>query len=772
MNFKSVQSVSTEVYQYLQAQQTVARNRTLIAKLFNGDAPYTDAERQAENLQTNVNFLEATRIASNATSQINNAFGKSDRYFSVHLDKGPVNKRAAWSSSITKHINKELKKSREYKYARESANAQIVLHGPGPLMWKNRRTPIPSSCGIEDVLLPSGTLCSMENLDRFAVYQELTWPQLYDLTHGKAVDPGWNVPYVDALLTTLYKKGVQPIYQGNRWMFPEKMQEDIKEGAVGAVSSSLPKALVWNFFYRDNDSDKWVRKICLDYASIVGADGGLKESDTVSQEQQFLYEKKDYAESYQEIIHWYIGNCSNIAPYRYYSIRSVGYLLYGICMIQNKLRNRLYDHLFQSLLTWFRNVSDDNREKLGMIDLQNFGVFPDGLSIVPTQERHSADWNLIMMGLNQGRQLMAESSQSFVPDMPGGPNREMTATETLVRQNTSTNLTSAVLNQLSDQSSFEYREICRRFCIKGNPDPMAKRFRECIERDGVDLEMLDAEYWDILPEMTVGGGSKAVELTVTQAMMQEVFPLVDPNGQRIILRRRYLALTDNPEEAMEVIPEAPQPPSDDVQYAQSAFSILMLGLPFIMKEWVNHIAYTGMLMQMMQTKTQQAQQVIGQPSGVSIAAEAIAGLMNVAQHVQQEIQVISTQGDRGKEIASQLEKLLGEIVKALMEMGKQVAEMSQQMQQQGGMSPEAQAKIQEMIMTAQTKGQIDMMKAQQKEELKKVGWIEENQRRNATTAADIERKNAQTIVDLQSQQVLSQAQAEQIRNKPQPSGKK
>ena len=223
---------------------------------------------------------------------------------------------------------------------------------------------------------------------------------------------------------------------------------------------------------------------------------------------------------------------------------------------------------------------------------------------------------------------------------------------------------------------------------------------------------------------------------------------------------------------MEVIPEAPQPPSDDVQYAQSAFSILMLGLPFIMKEWVNHIAYTGMLMQMMQTKTQQAQQVIGQPSGVSIAAEAIAGLMNVAQHVQQEIQVISTQGDRGKEIASQLEKLLGEIVKALMEMGKQVAEMSQQMQQQGGMSPEAQAKIQEMIMTAQTKGQIDMMKAQQKEELKKVGWIEENQRRNATTAADIERKNAQTIVDLQSQQVLSQAQAEQIRNKPQPSGKK
>lgn len=756
----------------LLAQATTARNRALVQKLFNGDSPYTDEERLRENIKTNVNFLEGPRIASNSTSQLNNAFLKSDRYFTVTLDKGPIHKRSQWAASITKHLNAQLKKNWAYKSSIESSHAQVVLHGPAPRLWKNRRHPCPKATAVDDVILPAGTLVSMENLDRFGVYTELTWNQLYELTQGKAADPGWNKEYVKAIMATLYKTGVQPIYQGNRWMFPEKIQEDIKEGAGLSASSSLPKCMAWQWFYREEDNDKWCRKIALDWNSMVGAETSpFKKSDSVFKEQGFLYEKEDYADDWSEIIQWRIGNCSNVAPYRYYSIRSVGYLLYGICLIQNKVRNRTYDHTLQALMTWFRNVSEDNREKLGMIDLQNFGIMPDGLSLVTANERHEVDWNLVMMSLNQGRQLMAESSQSFVPDMPGGPQKEMTATETLVRQNTSTNLTSAVLNQLGDQSTFEYREIARRFCIKTNPDPMCVKFRKCIEQDGVPLDMLDIEYWDIKPEMAVGGGSKAVELTVTQAAMQEIFPLVGPDGQRIILRRRYLALTDNPEEAQAIVPDAPEPPSDDIQYAQMAFTVLMLGMPFMVKEGINHVAYAGMLMTMMDAKLKLTQQVIGTPSGVPIAAESIAGMMNVANHLQQEIQIIGSQGDRGKQLAAQFEKVLGELFKALMEMGKQVSEMAQQSQEQGGISPEAQAKIQTMIATAQTKSQIDTMKAQQKEELKRIGWLEENERRNATTSADIQRKNAQTMVDLQSQQVLAEAQAEQIRNKPQPAGK-
>ncbi len=756
----------------LLAQQVVARNRNLIQRLFNGDPPYSDAQARTENVKTNVNFLEATRIASNATNQLNNAFEKGDRYYSVRLNNGPRNMRSMWGEIITTEINKLLKMDRVYRASRESARAQVVLHGIGPLIWKNRRSPCATSAAVEDVVVPSGTLTSMENLDRFAVYREWTWNQLYEMTQGKAVDPGWNKNYVKAILGSLYKKGVEPIYQGSRWLFPQKISEDLKEGAAQFVASSLPKLLCWDFFYRDEDNGGWCRKTIMDYRTLVN-EGVLDEKSNINQQQEFIYEKENYAQDISEIIHWYIGNCSNVSPYRYNSVRSVGYLLFGPCLLQNKLRCRSMDHIFQSLLTWFKNTSDDHREKLGMIDLQNFGILPDGLSMVTSAERHEVDWELVMMGLNQNRQLMAESSQSFIPDMSGGPQKEMTATETLVRQNTSVNLTAAVQNQLAQQSRYEYYENSRRFCIKGNPDPMVVKFRERIQKKGVPLDVLDCEEWDIIPEMTVGGGNKAVELTVTQALMQEMFPLADPNGQRIISRRRYMALTDNADESLEVIPEAPKPPEAEVQYAQMAFSVLMLEMPFNVKEGINHPAYAGTLMQMFAFKLKQLQQLVGQPSAITIVAEGVAGLSTVGQHIQQEIMKIG-QYEPQREMAKQMMKALEQGMKSLGELAQMVQEQSQQSQGHQQMDPETQARVQAMMVQAQTKAQIDQQKAEQKRQEKQIGWSEENQRRNATTQADIQRKNATTFAEIQhghaktaadvaSSRIKAQADAEATR---------
>jgi hypothetical protein len=767
MNFDSPNSVVMECQQMLISQQANMRNRTLIQKLFNGEAPSSDEERREQNLKTNVNFLEATRIASNATSQLNSAFFKGDRYFTVSLDKGPVEKRSRYATSITKAINRELKRSRAYRSAREAAHAQVVLHGVGPLVWKNKRCPVPSCFGIEDVVVPSGTITSMENLDRFGIYQELSWTELYRLTSGPAVDAGWNMPYVKALLVTMYAEGVVPVFQGNRWLFPEKVYEDIKEGSAWSGSSSLPKVGVWNFFYREDDSDKWCRKMALDFGTINNEK--IKPETPINRYQQFIYESDTYADEWENIIHWYIGNCSNIAPYRYYSIRSIGYLLYGVCMLQNKMRCRMSDHVFQSLLTLFRNVSDDNREKLGMIDLQNFGVMPDGLSMVVANERHTVDWNLVNFALGQNRQLMAESAMGFLPDtMSEGANKEMTASEWIGRMNISIALTSAVHTQLAEQSKTEYREICRRFCIKGNSDPIAKRFREYIEKDGVPLDMLDIDAWDIIPEQVIGGGNKAAEFMTTQAMVQELLPYTDPNGQRLILRKRALALTDNSDEALLLFPDAPQPPSNDVQYAQSAYAVLMLGVPFAKKEGVNHIAYAAMLMQMMQITLQQVAAATEQPQGIAIAADKIMGLFNVAQHVQEEIDIIA-KVDNQVEKAKIMFKALTQMMAQLNNIAKQLMAAGEAQSQHGGIDPETQAKIQEKILLAQNQIQIDTAKAQQKQEQKEIAFTNENLRRNAMTQADIQRKMALTQTEIAAKDLTTAAEIE--RPTPQPAGK-
>lgn len=749
MSYDDPGAVLNAILMMQMSQQLLMRNRTLIQGIMNGDTPYSDEEALAENINTNVNFLEGSRICSNATNQINRYFFGSDRFFTLNYDRGPSAFRQHVSGVVTKLVNKEIKRSRLYKSARESAHAQVVLHGPGPLVWRNRRSPLPTTAGMEDILIPSATLCDMSNLDMFAVYRELVWSQLWDAAFGKTADPGWNKGYVTALLDTLYHLGLQPIYQGNRWLFPEKLAEDYKEGASQTFSSSMPKALAWDFFYRDQETGKWNRKMVLDYANIATIYPNLKSSDSIMQQRQLLYQRDGYADDWQEIVHFYIGNCSNKAPYRYHSIRSIGYLLYGVCMLSNKTQCRRSDAVFQAMLTLFRNVSEDNREKLGLIDLQNFGIVPDGVSFVRADERHEIDTALIDSQMAHLRQLMAESSSSFVPDMQsalGAGGKELTATEALIRQNTSVTLTNAVLSQLGDQSLYEYRETWRRFCMPGNPDPVAVRFRDGLRKEGIPLKVLDFEAWNVQPETVVGSGNKASELTVTQALYQEMYPVVGPNAQRIILRRRWTALTDNPDEAMEAIPASPEMEmADDQQYAQFAFSILMDGQPFMDKEGTNPAVMAGTLMGLANTAVQQAQMIVNQPDGHPLAAQKVAGAANVLQHVEQEIAKLAqapAMKQQAKGLMGQLQQLNAEV----QSVAKQVQAAGEQQAQ--SMDPEMaklQAKLMDIKATGDMQRDLAAKAADQKLQQRQIQWMSTTQQKEASTQADNNRKAVETV---------------------------
>lgn len=789
MNYDSCGDILTQILMLQQATQKLQRNRTLINSLMNGDTPYTDEEAQQENVNVNVNFLEGSRICMNATNQLNRYFFGSDRFYTLQYDRGPLGFRSHVSGVVTKAVNRQVKRSRLYRGARESAHAQVVLHGPGAVVWRNTRSPLPTTAGIEDILIPEGTLCDMSNLDCFAIYRELVWSQLEDAALGDVADPGWNKEYVKALLATLYKLPFQPIYQGNRWLFPEKLQEDYKEGAWGTYASSLPKVLAWDFFYRDEETGKWNRKMVLDYANVAATYPEIKASDAVMKQQELLYSKDNYADDWQEIVHWYIGNCSNVAPYRFHSVRSIGYLLYGVCMLSNKTHCRFSDAVFQNMLTLFRNVSEDNREKLGLIDLSNFGIVPDGVSFVLPNERYTADPNLVGAFQGQLRQLMSESSSSFVPDMQsalGGGGKELTATEALIRQNTSVTLTNAVLSQLGDQSLYEYREQWRRFCIKSNPDPVAKAFRDELKKEGIPLEVLDFESWNVLPEVVVGSGNKASELTVTQALYQEMYPVVGPQAQRIILRRRWTALTDNPDEAMEAIPEAPEMEmADDRQYAQGVYLLLLNGQQVVDKEGANPMVMATTLIQLAQVDLQQAVAVANQPDGVGIAAQKVSGVANVIQHVTMEVQKVAM-NPLMKSAAKQINQGLQQLQGMWNEAAQMVQKASEQAAQQ--MDPEQaklQAKLQDIQATGEVNRQIKAQDAQQKMNQKQAAWQMENDRRNADmaaqaqrddamTAADIHRTNAKAAVELRNKAVQADADAELTRKKAAatPAGKK
>lgn len=755
MKFDSAAQILTAISQMQWASQNVQQNRAKVNRMFNGDPPWTDEERRLNRLNTNFNWLEGTRIAANSRYQIYNAFFTLGDFFDIKLDDVPAHKRDVWSRCMTQYINKGLRKNRRFRSAMEQSHAQVVLHGPGPILWRKRGSPVPETLGVDDVLVPAGTLADMSNLDYLSIYREWTWGQLHDMTQGDAVDPGWNKQYIEALLRSLYKQPLQPLYQGNRWLFPEKISEDLKENAAMYGSSSLGKVLAWDFYYRNEDTGKWNRRIMLDYNNIT-PEGLRNEFNTETKRPEFLFEKNDYADDWTEIIHWFTGNCSNVAPFRYYSIRSIGYLLYGVCLVQNTIRCRLADHVLQNLLTWFRNVSEDDRERLEDIQLHHLGIFPDGLSVVGANERYSADWNLILGSMQQNRQLMAESATSFLPDIAvEGEKPAMTATESLIRNNASVTLTSAVLNQLYNQAEPFYREICRRICLKDERDPLTKQILEEMEEDEIPQDILDVDSWDIIPNRVMGGGNKAVELTTARALF-EIRSTLGSQGAVEATRKYVLALTNNADELDSLVPETPQI-SDSRVLAQLAFGTLMDRGDVDQRGTLNEAEYIGTLIEMMAQAMKPLEQLQSQPSAAVLVADKIAGLVNVGQHIEGHIQILA--GDESsREQVRDAQRIINQLMGQLGAYGQRLAEMEQAQQAQGGLDAETQAKIISMQTIAQAKAQIATQNAAIKQQHKDIGFQSEQQRKDAATVADIRRKDAMTQADVTSKDLTTRAE--------------
>lgn len=753
MTFKDAASIQDAVEQMRLANIPCAENRAKINGLFNGNQPWTEEERQANKIFTNANFLEGPVKGHQAVQQLENALLKPGNFFTITLDSGPQWMRAEWGAILTEELNKCLKRSQEWKDLLSNMARSVVLHGIGPMYWPKRFAPVPVELGIEDVLVPARTLVSMRNLEFFAIYREWTYAELYAMTHGAQVDPGWNMALVNKLLEELAKQPLTNGANGNRWLMPEKLEEDLKENSGWFLNSAAPVVYAWDFFFlkedAKNETEAWERRIVLDYQQMQPE--GLRAAVESDSKANFLFDsskraKSDPIPSWQRLIHWQFGNVSLVSPCRYYSVRSFGYLLFSVCQLQNRLRCRFSDAIFESLLQYFRNVGEDDRERLEKVDLLHMGIVPDGLSFVTKGERWEVNENLALIGLQQNRQLMDEGSASYLPS--GGQRAGLTpatATEEVIRANTSAALTSAMLNRTYEGITGLYREVCRRFTLPESKHPLKEKFIRYLIAAGIPQAalpmLLNVEMWNIEPDRVLGGGNKAVEALQADRLMA-VRAALDPQAQRLVTYKYVLANSDAQTARMLVPLEGPTP-GNSSKDANNAIAPLMMGLPYVPDRTSNPVEYLTVLLQLMEQVTGQVQQLSQtQAQGVEILlADKLAGFFNAVQHAGGLIQQLA-QDEMMREPAKMLMQGLETLVQTMAPIAQELQNRMAEAQAQGQqLAPEVQAKIAAITAQAQAKMQIDEAKAKQKMEQKDAGFFAELERRNATTAADIKEQD-------------------------------
>lgn len=747
MEFNDSANVISICNQIRMADWPRGRNRARINDLFNGVKPFLNDDENP----INVNFLEGTKLSLDARSQFSAAFQKPGQYFTLQTDWGPKHKRSRYSQIVTKEMQKIIRRDMGYYETLRSKFAMDVLHGIGPAAWRDSECWAPDAIGIEDVGIPANTLLTMRNLPFYYLYRSFTIPEIKRITKDRkaAAAAGWNMPLVDKCIEWVDKQ-CQKLIGSNYptiWS-PEKVSERIKGDGGFYSSDSVPTINCFDFYYWDDDNKEqgWCRRMVLD-ASDPGTGEGQAQSqgqtDKEFMNSGFIFDsgKRKWASKLDQMVSFQFADLSAVAPFKYHSVRSLGFLTYAACHLQNRMRCRFSMAAFESAMNYFRVKSSDQAERALKINMINMGVIDESVQFVPASERWQVNTELIELFLNQNKGLIESNTASFTAQPSNNPGDRKTKFQVMAEVSQATALVGTALDQAYRYQEPEYREITRRFMRANSSDPDVREFRAACLSQGVPDTCLMPECWDITPEKVMGAGNKTMEMAIAEQLMQ-MRNLYDPDAQREILRRVTTAVTNDPAWAESLVPDQPLKVTDSVHDAQLSMGTLMQGLPVAVKSGMNHKEYVQVMLQELTAMVQGIEQQGGMTS-----MEKIQGFNAVAQCIDQHLQLLG-QDPEEKQFVSAAGQQLGKVMNLVKAFQQRLEEQAQKQAQQGQQpppDPAQQAKAAATIQQAEIKRKNATETHAQKMAQKQLAFDQKQAQDKAKFEAELHRENLKAV---------------------------
>ena len=570
---------------------TRGRDRARIDSLFNGAPPFPPDEAEANGIAVNVNDLSATRLAHEARMQLFQGFNKPGNFFTARTDMGTPDRRTERGITVTKGIMRCMKPSDDYYEVLQSKLALLVLHGKGPGMWQNGDDWCPKALGLSDVFIPGRTYRSFSNLLFFAIWRSYTAYELKQIIaraeRNPERNPGWNLPVARRAVKWADEETAKMTSGGNwsEYWAPEKAQERQKEDSGVYASDRVRTIDCWDFYYLDDAKrhEGWRRRIIFDAEDGQGgwfARGSktMPGKNLIGSRGDFLYNSGDrvVADKLSQIIHFQFGDLSAVAPFKYHSIRGLGFLLFGACHLLARMRCSKAEATLENLMMYLRVASQDDVERALSIELGNRRVLDESVQFIPPDQRWQPNPQLTELGLQEIKQVVSENSASYINQRNLSQDGvEKTKFQVMAEVTAVQTLVSATLQQAYRYQASEYREVFRRFMQKNSENMDVRMFRTyCLSR-GVPEKMLTAEAWDIEPERVVGGGNKTLEMAIAQQLM-EWRSAYAPESQQEILRIATSAIIEDQSLVNRLVPRE-KTISTSTQTAMWAFGALMAG---------------------------------------------------------------------------------------------------------------------------------------------------------------------------------------------------
>lgn len=748
MNFSTPNRIA-EIIEGMKQVDIVERApaRTLVDALFNGAPPYTEKEAKDNQIQLNCNFGEGGDLLLQANQQFENAFLTTGHFFSIRLPDAPESKRQTYEGILTQEANRPLKSrkiGRIFLHTQREKWGSVSLHGRGCIMWPDDEDPLPFFVAIPDLLIPTDTEITLDNLNYFAVRRRMKPGQLFRKTFGKGenVDPGWQLDKVRKILDQ-YKNQNLSFQNVDVYTQPERWNEIFKQNYLYWDSDVAPTITFWDFYFTEDEdpSGSWKRGIILDndcVPSVISTESALS----------WVYEpQKKYADDLNQILNIQFVDGNKVPPYMYHSCRGIGSRLYDTVMISNRFRCQSFQKMFEDMVPLFGITDPADKARLQAYYVgMAYGIVPDGLRMYRREERHNPDPRLMEMAQSELKQLLGEGSAGYVQDIDSGTNKERTATEVNALMSQATRLTSSMLNLAYLQESFADEEIVRRLFKPDTHNFIAKKVRAACEEKGVPKKWLDSARMVVEHERVLGSGNSQIEMAQAQALFG-IRQALSPKGQAIVTNKYAFSITHDPALTNDIAPRDGAPHvTDSIHDTELVFGTFMSGGMVTPKSGTNPIEVVETGIKLIGATVQQ----INQTGGVG-TPQQVQGINGMAGYVGQYIQQLA-QDPQNKQRVKQYGDVLGKemnMVKAFQQRQQQAAQ--KQNGNGAGIKPEDMVKAQLLQQQGQQKLVQKQQSHQQKMAQTNQKFAAEQQRDKAKTLNTISLETAKATAASRSQ---------------------
>ena len=121
-----------------------------------------------------MNWGEGSDLLLQGREQFENANLSTDFAFKIPIPDAPKSKATKYGEKCSTKVNRLLKSSLPYLHTNRQKWGSVILHGVGSQMWEDKWKWCPFFVGIDDVLIPTDTDLTYEDLNHFALRRRMT----------------------------------------------------------------------------------------------------------------------------------------------------------------------------------------------------------------------------------------------------------------------------------------------------------------------------------------------------------------------------------------------------------------------------------------------------------------------------------------------------------------------------------------------------------------------------------------------------------------------